>query len=633
VNEEAQATLSSYEYAEVRSALRRQVIRRVMKASAIVGALALLFGIYTALVEDRSFVIPIYSAAFIVLLLAAFHPRFSFTHKAFTLVVLLYLLGLLDLFVFGWGADGRVFFIGFLMITIILFGRREGLIALGVGFTTLVLVALAMHGGWVSAPGARVWTPPTLVGLLSNAAMFLLIGSLVLVSQDEILSLLARELREVFEKSEALAEERRALDEQATALQEANYAMQRRAWHLRAGAEVAHEITSIFDVEQLLYRAVRLISEKFGFYHAGLFLVEENGQVAVLKAASSEGGQQMLAAGHRLRRGEGMVGWVLEHAEPRIALDVGEDAVYFDNPRLPATRSEAALPLILDDRVLGVLDVQSIEENAFDADDIRSLEYLANQLAVALENARRLELETGVLEATNPFYRMARQVAAAREMHDVYAVLLEMIGEYHPTQAFIFEPRPERDEMQVVAQLLGDRVRFPESEDGALAETLHLRPLLAELEGPLFVEDVRDEEALPEAYHSALTRLREHSAVRSLAVLPVRLGSRLLVHIVVFFTAIHVFSVTEKQFYAALADTGAVVMENIRLLESTQRRVAREQAIRDITDRMRQAPDIEWLMRITAESLVQTLGGEGAYVHLGLPTAAPETFLQHEETE
>ena len=168
--------------------------------------------------------------------------------------------------------------------------------------------------------------------------------------------------------------------------------LERRTAQLQVGAEVAREAATIRDVQQLLNTAVRLISERFGFYHAGIFLIDEQGQYAILRAASSEGGQRMLARRHKLEVGKtGIVGHVAATGEPRIALDVGTDAVHFANPDLPDTRSEMGLPLKIHGTVIGVLDVQDVHEAAFSEDDIAILQTLADQLAVAIDNARLLQ--------------------------------------------------------------------------------------------------------------------------------------------------------------------------------------------------------------------------------------------------
>jgi GAF domain-containing protein len=167
---------------------------------------------------------------------------------------------------------------------------------------------------------------------------------------------------------------------------------QRRATQLATAAAVAQDATAILDVDHLLDETMQLISKQFGFYHAGVFLLDEHDEYAVLQAASSEGGRRMLEQGHKLRVGEvGIVGNVASTGKPRVALDVGEDAAHLAHPDLPNTRSEMALPLKVQDRVIGVLDVQSIQEAAFLEDDVAVLQTMADQLATAIANARLFE--------------------------------------------------------------------------------------------------------------------------------------------------------------------------------------------------------------------------------------------------
>jgi len=158
---------------------------------------------------------------------------------------------------------------------------------------------------------------------------------------------------------------------------------------LKAASQVARDAIAIHDLDRLLEETVNLISERFGFYHAGIFMIDVLGEYAVLCAASSEGGKRMLARGHRLPVGKiGIVGYVAEKGKPRVALDVGADAVFFNNPDLPRTRSEMALPLISRLKVIGVLDVQSTEAGAFTDEDVAILQTLADQVALAIDNAR-----------------------------------------------------------------------------------------------------------------------------------------------------------------------------------------------------------------------------------------------------
>jgi PAS domain S-box-containing protein len=158
---------------------------------------------------------------------------------------------------------------------------------------------------------------------------------------------------------------------------------------LRAAAEVSNAASSILDINELLPNVVELIRNHFDYYYTGIFLVDETQEWAVLKAATGEMGQQMLAHGYRLRLGDSsMIGWCIAHRKARIALDVGEDAVRFRNPFLPLTRSEIALPLIAHGEMIGAMTIQSVMPSAFAKMDITALQTMADQIANALENAR-----------------------------------------------------------------------------------------------------------------------------------------------------------------------------------------------------------------------------------------------------
>lgn len=175
----------------------------------------------------------------------------------------------------------------------------------------------------------------------------------------------------------------------------------RRAALLQAGSEVSRNITSILDLDVLLSSTVHIICEEYGFYYAGIFLLEtlEDGKPwAVLKAGRGEAGRKMVERGHKLVvGGNSMIGAATALKEARISLDVDEEKVWYPNPLLPKTRSEMALPLIIKDKCIGALTVQSEEEAAFSKEDISSLQIMADQLAVAINNARLLQ----DLEAAN----------------------------------------------------------------------------------------------------------------------------------------------------------------------------------------------------------------------------------------
>ncbi|HKJ38824.1 MAG TPA: GAF domain-containing protein, partial [Anaerolineales bacterium] len=194
-------------------------------------------------------------------------------------------------------------------------------------------------------------------------------------------------------------------------LEKANQQVTRRAEQFEAIGQVGRTISSAHNLDTLLNQVVSGISQNFNFYHVGIFLIDSTREYAILRATNSEGGSQMLKRGHKLRVGEqGVVGFVSQSGKARIALDVGEDATYFNNPDLPDTRSEVSLPLKTGEGTLGVLDIQSTESNAFSNDDISTFLILADQVAIAIQNAFSFErTQNAIREAEIVSQQMAGQ--------------------------------------------------------------------------------------------------------------------------------------------------------------------------------------------------------------------------------
>ncbi len=336
-------------------------------------------------------------------------------------------------------------------------------------------------------------------------------------------------------------------------------ALERRALQLQAAAEVARDATAVLDVEELMRTTVERITERFGFYHAGVFLLDDAREYAVLRAASSEGGQRMLERGHKLAVGRvGIVGYVAGTGEPRIALDVGEDAVFFDNPDLPETRSEMALPLKVRGQVIGVLDVQSTEEAAFTEEDVATLQTMADQLAVAIENARLF-----------------------RETQERLRELSRLYGEYSAT-AWAELASPERplgyvyDRVDVVpveklpapaldlALQRGEPVALiePEEAEAALAMPLKLRDQIIGALGIQEMDEARE------------------------------------------------WSPDEVALVEAVSSQVALALENARLFEETQKSVRQVRALYETSRALSSSLDEETLIRVILEAVYRTLGSE-----------------------
>jgi GAF domain-containing protein/HAMP domain-containing protein len=181
--------------------------------------------------------------------------------------------------------------------------------------------------------------------------------------------------------------------------------LERRTNQLQTTAELGTAVSTLRSLDDLLQTAAVLISQRFGFYHVGIFLLDAAGEYAVLRASNSPGGQRMLQRGHQLKVGEqGIVGFVTTARSPRIALDVGVDAVFFNNRDLPHTRSEMALPLLVGGKLLGILDVQSEQPNAFTKEDSEILQILASQVAAAIQNSLLYEESQAALERVSQAY-------------------------------------------------------------------------------------------------------------------------------------------------------------------------------------------------------------------------------------
>jgi sigma-B regulation protein RsbU (phosphoserine phosphatase) len=161
-----------------------------------------------------------------------------------------------------------------------------------------------------------------------------------------------------------------------------------RSQSLEISAQVSHNLSSILDLDAFAIAVVDQLETTFGYYYVQLYLVSESGDVLVLKSATGQAGQKMLIRGHRLAVGSGIVGKAALTRSIVYSPDVKEDPDWLNNPLLPETKCEAAVPIISRDNVLGVLDIQHNVINGIDQDDISLLRSISDQAAIALENAR-----------------------------------------------------------------------------------------------------------------------------------------------------------------------------------------------------------------------------------------------------
>lgn len=217
-----------------------------------------------------------------------------------------------------------------------------------------------------------------------------LVGAILLMATGMlihfIMNSLSRSLVSALQNDRALQKANKELHHYTTI-------MEQRTRQLLTGARVSRAANTILEPDELCQQVVDMVSERFDLYFVGLFLVDEKGEWAVLHAGTGEAGRAMLKKGHRLKVGStSMIGWCVANQKARIALDVGNEAVRFDNPLLPDTRSELALPLISRGQMIGGLGIQSNVEAAFSEEDITTFQAMADQLANAISNARLYHL-------------------------------------------------------------------------------------------------------------------------------------------------------------------------------------------------------------------------------------------------
>jgi GAF domain-containing protein len=346
--------------------------------------------------------------------------------------------------------------------------------------------------------------------------------------------------------------------------------LERHSTELQTAAEVSRAASSILDPGELTRRAVDLICERFGLYYVGLFLVEETGEPgkwAVLRAGTGEAGQRMLESKHKLEvGGASMIGWCVANKRARIALDVGEEAVRFENPHLPETRSELALPLVSRGEAVGALTIQSSREAAFTEEDITILQTMADQLANAVENARLLERTQAALAEVEATQRRYLQQAWAD-----YTQAARSTG-YETTQPGTAP--------------LGDMV-LPEIQ-----------------------------RAIEQQHVTTLTEAGDEGQRRSALVAPIALRGEVIGVLGIHDDGARQWTDSEIALVEAVAERMAQTAENLRLLDETQRRARREQTLREITARVRGSSDPDTIVRTALRELGTTLG-RPAFVRLG----------------
>lgn len=428
----------------------------------------------------------------------------------------------------------------------------------------IILLGLLVFSIFISLAIGQVIAAP--VARLTQVANEIVDGNLsaqaAVSSQDEVGALaqafntMTTRLRETLQGLEQRVEER------SRELRLANERNERRARQFEAIAHIAATISSTRDLDTLLTQVTTAISSRFGFYHVGIFLLDPRRENAVLSAANSAGGQKMLARHHKLRVGEtGIVGYVTHTGKPRIALNTGEDVVFFNNPDLPETHSEVALPLLVENSVIGALDVQSTEANAFNQEDVNILTTLADQVAIAIQNSRQYDATQKALAEADAVSRQFVQSGWKQ-----FTKSQNLIGVHHT---------------------------------GAKATLLYTGNGDGKADNDLQFEQER-------------TRNQRGSFIS----LPVKLRGEVIGAVDVRSPDSQSWNQDDLDVVTAIIERAAIAMENARLLAESQKRAAKERTIGEISAKISAQSGIDELLKTAAQELNRTLPGAEISIQL-----------------
>jgi GAF domain-containing protein len=459
-----------------------------------------------------------------------------------------------QIYVFSAGRlDDLVFFAAVIVVAGLLLGQRAAV--------TLIVASSLTGFGLAVADRLNIQIP---VMLLSPpfANWFMLTFGLIFLSIP--LQLTLRDLtRSVSQARTLAAEANRQREQLAILVDERTRDLMRNTNYLNATTAGADEAAAVRDDPvQLLHHVVSVISQQFGFYQTGLFLLDPSREWIELRASSSEGGQRLVAQSFRLKLTEGMVGDVARLGRYRLAQDVQQDAAYRPNPDLPDTRAELALPLRVGGQVMGVLDVQSTQLNAFHEQDVSVLQALADQVAVAINNAQLLRQVEESAEAERRAFSQISQEA--------WRTLLRTqtgLGFVKDRQGLVRVGDLWEPQMKAAAQT------GPVLEGSTLAI-------------PIKVHD---------QVIGVIDGLKPHGAA---------------------------WTQDEIALLQTMTDRLSTALESARLYQDTQRRAVQERLMGEITTRMRESLDIETVLKTAVNEMRQALGLEGVIVQL----ARPETI-------
>lgn len=389
-----------------------------------------------------------------------------------------------------------------------------------------------------------------------------------------------------------------------TSLKSAEETARQRSDQITIAAEIARDATATLDAALLLRNAVNLVRERFHFYHASIFLVDPAGEYAVLRESTGAAGQQMQQAGHRLAVGsQSIVGQVTGTGQAVIVNDVSRSATHLPNPLLPDTRSEMALPLMAGKRVLGALDVQSTEVEAFHDDDVSVLQIIADQVAVAVVNANLFAQTQELLNKHRVLRQITVTASLANTIDDALAALVHGLAEARIGERIALLMVNPDHTLQVRASAGYGNKFHPEARilpgQGITGSALAQNTMI-------YSEDVRKDARY----------MNIDPAVRSEISIPIRFNETIIGVLNVGSTQVAAFDTSDQEILLALSNNIGAILSNIQLLQQVQQQVQREQQLFAITSKIRRSVDLQNILETSSKELCAALGARRVRVEI-----------------
>jgi GAF domain-containing protein len=377
---------------------------------------------------------------------------------------------------------------------------------------------------------------------------------------------------------------------------------------IQTAAEIARDISSALNLDELLIKAVNLIHERFNFYHASIFLVDSSEKFAVIRESTGEAGSQMKRTGHNLAVGsKSIVGFVAGQGEPLVVNDVAKDATHLPNPMLPDTRAEAAIPLKIGDRILGVLDVQSTIPYSFNPNDINTLQTLADQLAIAVNNTELFAETQEHLSQHRLLHHITTSAASGTTLEEALNSAVKGL------QVTLGGDR--------VSILLSDKERknlIVRAWVGYSDDTTDLTiPLGSGITGwvaahrkPLRISDVNQDARY----------IQISSNTRSELALPLIFRNDLLGVLNVESEQPGAYNENDEEMLGTLAGSLAAIIANARLVEQIRKQAERERLLYEISSNIRRSTDMQTILSTTINELRRVTGARKTQIDIGIAT-------------